>query len=407
MANLSHVTEYGISSAPREEFQRRLEKVRAVMEEKNLDSIIFFSADAIFYLTGSPLIQTERPIALIYTLEGKQALLVPRLELEHAESYLPNCCIACYPEYPGERHPMYFLADLLKEMNLDGRPLGADSDGYPPVYGYSGPSLTQVPDRMEVTLLPRLIQSLKVVKSDYELDLMRESSRWSNYALELLREYTKPGLKEYDVSFRAGNDGAQAMLKTLGPRYRPSALTDGGVLVGYRGQIGTHSYYPHAVTTNAMFRRKDMLGAYSSANIMGYSSELERNFFLGEPTKEQQKYYELVLRLQETALAAIRPGALCSDVDRAAKQFFQEHDIMDAWRHHTGHSLGSGMHENPVFDVGDHTVLEAGMCFSVEPGIYVKGVGGFRLSDTVAIHEDGVELITYYSRNLENLIIDC
>lgn len=406
MPDLGHVSEYGISETPEREFELRLSRVKTALEENRLDGIVFFSADAIRYLTGSPLIQTERPIAFVYAGDGRKAMLVPRLELEHAEQHLKGCRILCYPEYPGERHPMYYLADLLREMKLDAVRLGADSDGSPPVYGYSGPALTQVLDGPGPILIPRLIQNLKVKKSGYELDLMRESARWSNYALSLLQEYTKPGLRESDVSFRAGNDGAQVMLKTLGPRYRPSSLTDGGVLVGYRGQIGTHSYYPHAVTTNAMFRSGDMLGTYSCANVMGYSSELERNFFLGEPTAEQKKYYGLVVELQKTALAAIRPGALCSDVDAAARSFFRENGIEDTWRHHTGHSLGTGMHENPVFDVGDHTVLEAGMCFSVEPGIYVKGVGGFRLSDTVAILEDGVELVTYFSRNLDSLIIE-
>ena len=405
--NLEHVTEFGISQTPQAEFDRRMARMWKEVEEQHLAAMVFFSCDAVTYLTGSPLIPTERPMAFVCTPEGEQAMLVPRLEYEHAQMHLPGCHIACYPEYPGERHPMLFLVDLLKEMGLENKALGADSDGYPPVYGYSGPSLSSVLGRDDLKFFPRLVQKLKGHKSEYELSLIRESSRWSTYALSLLQDYTKPGLREFDVSFQAGLDGAQAMLKTLGKRYQPNSLSDCGVWVGYRGQIGVHSYYPHAVTTNAMFHKGDLLGCYASANVGGYICELERNFFMGEPSDVQRKYYDLTVELQQTALEAIRPGNRCCDVDRAVRGFYAKHGLEDAWRHHTGHSLGSGMHECPVLDVGDETLIEPGMCFSVEPGLYVKDVGGFRLSDTVAVHEDGIELVTYYSRDIESLICPC
>ena len=267
--NLEHVTEFGISKTPQAEFDRRMARMWKEVEEQHLAAMVFFSCDAVTYLTGSPLIPTERPMAFVCTPEGEQAMLVPRLEYEHAQMHLPGCHIACYPEYPGERHPMLFLVDLLKEMGLEGKTLGVDSDGYPPVYGYSGPSLSSVLGRDDLKFFPRLVQKLKVHKSEYELSLIRESSRWSTYALSLLQDYTKPGLREFDVSFQAGLDGAQAMLKTLGKRYQPNSLSDCGVWVGYRGQIGVHSYYPHAVTTNAMFHKGDLLGWESPLTCSG------------------------------------------------------------------------------------------------------------------------------------------
>lgn len=402
--DLSHMTEFGISKTPQKEFDARLARMWKEIESAHLDGMVFFSSASITYLTGSPLVATERPMALVCTPNGGLVMLVPRLEYEHAQMQLPQCCIVCYPEYPGKRHPMYFLGNLLQELGLAQGALGADSDGYPPVYGYSGPSLSQVLGREDLAFFPRLIQKLKVCKSEYELSLIRESARWSNYALALLQEYTKPGLREFDVSFQAGNDAARTMLKTLGGRYHPNSLSDCGVWVGYRGQVGVDSYYPHAVTTNAQFRRGDLLGCYASADVGGYICELERNFFMGPPSEEQRKYYQLVVELQETALEALRPGVRCCDVDAAVQKFYQKHHLEDAWRHHTGHSLGSGMHECPVLDIGDETEVQPGMCFSVEPGLYIKGVGGFRLSDTVAVHQNGIERVTYYSRDIESLI---
>lgn len=400
------ITEYGIRNAPASEFAARQTRVDERLEACGCDAMVFFSADSITYLTGSPLTPTERPIAFIHEPGGRNAILVPRLELEHAEMHLPDVAVTAYPEYPGEKHPLYHLKDLLSQLGLEGKRLAADSDGYPPVYGSYGPALSEVLG-CELTLLPRLIQELKVVKSPFELELMRESARWSNLVMALLQEYTRPGLHETDVSFQAGRDASHIMLQTLGGRYSISGMDTMSAIAGYRGQIGVHSYYPHAVTTNAIFRKGDLLGCYGAAYVLGYSSELERNFFMGEPSDEQRHYYELICELQQRAIAAIRPGEPCSAVDEAVRAFYKEKGLEDAWRHHTGHCLGSGMHENPVFDTGDHTELVPGMVFSVEPGLYVEGVGGFRLSDTIAVHEDHVEVLTYYDRDIEHLTIEC
>jgi Xaa-Pro aminopeptidase len=113
-----------------------------------------------------------------------------------------------------------------------------------------------------------------------------------------------------------------------------------------------------------------------------------------------------MIGMQDAAFEAIRPGRPCSDVDRAVRAFFEKHGLMPYWRHHVGHALGMGIHEAPFFDIGDDTEMKPGMVFSVEPGIYVNGFAGFRHSDTVAVTETGLEMITYYPRDLESLTID-
>ena len=400
------VTIAQLSGIPDGEFQRRWESVSKELEDQDLSGMVFFSASSICYLTGSPLMQTERPIALVYKIGGEKTLLVPRLEYEHAQATVNKCKISCYPEYPGERHPMFCLADVISQMNLNTKRLAADGMGYPGVFGYRGPSLSEVLSDCQITLLPTLIERLKVHKSRFEIDMLRESAKWANYALALLQSYTKPGLREIEVSARACNDAAKAMMQTLGHQFRPSSAIGSGIYTGYRGQIGARSYFPHAVTTNGMFHRGDTLGSGASANIYGYASELERVLFVGEPSPEQVRFYELAVQAQDVAIATIRPGKRCCDVDREMRRFFEENNMMPYWRHHTGHSLGTGDHEAPFFDIGDESPIEPGMCFSVEPGIYVEGLGGFRLSDTVVVHENHLEILTYYSRDIDALICE-
>jgi Xaa-Pro aminopeptidase len=115
--------------------------------------------------------------------------------------------------------------------------------------------------------------------------------------------------------------------------------------------------------------------------------------------------FDHMVALQDIAFEAIRPGVSCSDVDRAVRAYHDEHGLWKYWKHHTGHCIGLRYHEGPFLDIGDDTVIEAGMVFTVEPGLYAAGLGGFRHSDTVAVTEDGTELLTYYPRDLHSLTL--
>jgi Xaa-Pro dipeptidase len=148
-----------------------------------------------------------------------------------------------------------------------------------------------------------------------------------------------------------------------------------------------------------------VLIAGADAVMWSYHSELERTMILGTPSEDQRYFFEHMKAAQEVAFKALRPGAKCSEVDLAVRSYYETHDLMPCWRHHTGHSIGLRYHEGPFLDSGDHTVLQPGMVFTVEPGFYVEGLGGFRHSDTVAITERGMELITYYPRDLASLTI--
>ena len=108
---------------------------------------------------------------------------------------------------------------------------------------------------------------------------------------------------------------------------------------------------------------------------------------------------------QEVAFDAIRPGAACADVDGAVMRYFEQHSLLKYWRQHTGHAIGLRNHEAPFLDVGDHTMLEPGMVFTVEPGLYEPTIGGFRHSDTIAVTEDGLDVLTEYPTDIDSLTL--
>ncbi len=387
-----------------DEHRQRCDRLLEHVEAAGLRGVVLFDRSYILYYTGFAFIPTERPMALVINSRGERGLFVPRLEVEHARASALVDRVDHYLEYPGDLHPMQVLARMLGEMGIRGE-IGADDDGYPWVLGYQGPTLSQLTGAVIHTVRP-FVEAQMMIKSSAELALIRESIRWGNLAHTLLQRYTVVGATETEVSQRASNEATRAMLDAIGPVYRAQALYgEGGAGAGYRGQIGRNSAIPHALANNIAFQPGDVLVTGAGATVWGYESELERTMFVGTPSDEHRRFFDHMLALQEAAFGAMRPGARCSDVDRTVRAYFEQHDLTPYWKHHSGHAIGLRYHEGPFLDSGDHTELKPGMVFTVEPGLYVPNLGGFRHSDTVRITEDGIEVMTYYPRDIASLTI--
>ena len=388
---------------PRAEFEARTGKLLSAICEQRLTGAVLFDNYHITYYTDFAFIPTERPMALLLGSEGERVLFVPRLEQEHAQAEAVVDRVETYPEYPDNPHPMVRLQMLMDGMGIGGL-AGVDTDGYPWILGYQGPSLSDLTgDR-----LPRvgaIVEAQMMVKSPAEIALIQESAKWSHLAHRLLQRHTRPGANETEVSLRASQEATLALVDTLGPLYQARGFFSEGASAGYRGQIGRHAAIPHALTTNAAFQPGDVLVTGASAMVWGYQAELERTLVLGTPSDEQRRFFEHMVAVQQVAFDALRPGARCSDVDRAVRAYYVSHDLLPYWKHHSGHGIGLRYHEGPFLDSGDQTQLEPGMVLTVEPGLYAAGLGGFRHSDTVVINGEGMDLITYYPRDLDSLTL--
>jgi Xaa-Pro aminopeptidase len=386
-----------------EEHGARCDVLLEQAREAGLSGVVLFDPTYVLYYSGFAFVPTERPVALVLGADGTRALVVPRLELEHAESKSALDRVEHYLEYPGAPRAEDALARTLAALGVEGR-IGADQDGYPWILGYRGPTLSELADA-EVVRVAERIEAQLAIKSEAEIALIRESVRWANLAHRLLQRYTRAGVTETEVAQRASDEATFAMLDAIGEIYRAQNAFSSGAHAGYRGQIGRNSAIPHALAGNLVFQEGDVLVTGASAPVWGYLSELERTMFVGEPSGEQERMFSHMLALQELAFEAIRPGARCSDVDESVRAYFEEHDLWTYWRHHTGHAIGLRYHEGPFLDSGDETVIRPGMVFTVEPGLYSPELGGFRHSDTVLVTEEGTEILTYYPRDLTSLII--
>lgn len=387
---------------PETEILARQQSFKEKFRKEGIDGAIIHASIDIFYLTAFHFRPSERPIALIFDPQGDSHLFVPLMEKGHAEAYAHVDHVHDYPEYPGIQHPMNILKDYLTSIGMANIHVGIDGDGYSSPKGYRGPKLSDILVN-QYTSIYGFIESMRMIKSENELALIKTSVRWANYAHELLVNYSKVGRSEIEIETKATSEATIAMVETLGPDYIPNGSPAHAF---YRGQIGPHSAFPHSQTQNLRLETGYNVVSQAAAHVYGYISELERTMFIEEVSKEQEKYFHHIKTAQEIAFEHIKPGAKASAVDAAVQAYFKEEGVHHLTLHHTGHALGLvHTHEAPFFDLGDDTTLEAGMVFSVEPGLFVEGLGGFRHSDTIVVTKDGMEPLTYYPRDLESLII--
>lgn len=389
-----------------EEYQQRCEHLLDAIQRHGYSGVVLFDRDYIIYYCGFAFIPTERPIAFVMNSKGERGMLVPRMEVEHAQANALIDHISHYVEYPDDPHPMVALGKLLDEMSVTGD-IGADQPGYPRIYGYRGPLLSELQTARPITVhsITDDVEDQMMIKSPAEIALLRESLHWANLALRLLQRYTKPGLTETDVERRASDEATRAMVDAIGPVYRGLSMVTAGAYAIYRGQIGRSASIPHMLANNITFEVGDVMVGESTAPMWGYISELERTWFLGRPSDAQKRLFDHMIGAQDTAFKAFETARLTCDIDNAVRAYFAKHELEPYWRHHTGHAIGLRSHEGPFLDRGDKTALKPGMIFTIEPGLYAPEIGGFRHSDMVLVTEGSAELMTFYPRDLDSMII--
>lgn len=386
-----------------DELATRRARLLEHMRRAGAAGLVLWDPHRVLYFTGFAYIPTERPIAFVMNESGESAMFVPRLELEHARSRTGFERVDHYIEYPHDPHPMLVLVRTLESMGVRGS-VASDHDGYPWVLGYRGPALSELTGSA-VLPITGVVEDLMMVKSPAEVALIRESCRWGHLAHRLLHQYTRVGVTETEVSQRASQEATREMIATLAGHYRSLSMWADGPSAGYRGQIGRQSAIPHALNENIVFQPGDVLVTGASCPMWGYESELERTMFVGAPSAACRTIFDHMCQSQELAIAALRPGTPCSEVDRRVREYYEAQGLLPHWKHHTGHAIGLRYHEGPFLDVGDRTAIEVGMVFTVEPGLYLPELGGFRHSDTVLVTAGGPELLTDYPRDLESLTI--
>jgi len=399
--------EIGELKISKAEHRSRVERIQKQLRRKRLGALYLTSSTRILYTTGFSHISTERPLAAVIPDEGLPFFMAPCLEYDHIRQECPLAGdVLTYPDYPGKIHPMRVFAKFMGEKGLASSSIATDSlEGAAGGYGYRGPALRDLMRRAKFVGGRDIVDNMRLIKSRQEVRLLLESAKWSELAHDILLENTRAGLHDTMVAVRSSYDALGRMLRKLGQSYVQMKIALSPVVVGFRGQVGANSAIPHAVYTKNKIRRGDVLVTEAGVEVGGYTSELERTLIVGKPSSRAKRCFGAMLNAQNAALKEFRPGIRCGRIDEAAAKSVEESGLKEGLRHHAGHGIGLDGHEPPWLDPGDRTVIREGMVFSCEPGLYFPGYAGFRHSDTVVITRKGMDFITHYPREIEELTI--
>ena len=326
---------------------------------------------------------------------------MPAVEKEHAESVAGVDHVEVYFEYPGVRHPMEYVAGVLRSINANPARVAADHDGYVPYWGYRGPRLSELLGAVPVDG-EMLVESLRRVKSAAELECLQVSCDWATRAHRRMQDAIRPGRTEMECYQPAATESLTEIIREL-PGWRPRGFGGDGLTAMFVG--GRSTAMPHGFVKGHGLQAGDVLVSGASADIDGYHSELERTMVIGDPAPAVEAAFQAMLALQDRAIEVLAPGVPVAEVELEVVKLAQELGHAAHVRHHVGHSIGLEGHEAPFLDRGDDAVLEAGMEFTIEPGIYLPALGGFRHSDTVVVTAGGRRVMTDYPRDLASLVI--
>lgn len=234
---------------------------------------------------------------------------------------------------------------------------------------------------VELVELGKKVSDLRQVKTEREQEILRQAEAIGDRAFAKTLSHLKIGMTEKQVAawleFYMKEEGAE------GFSFETIAAS------------GLHSAMPHATPTDKVLEKGDFLTMDFGCLYQGYCSDMTRTVVMGQADAKQREMYETVLRAQETALQGIRPGMTGKEVDALARDVIEQAGYGKYFGHSLGHSVGLEIHERPNFSTREETVIQPGMVITVEPGIYIEGVGGVRIEDVVIITEDGCENITH------------
>jgi len=238
---------------------------------------------------------------------------------------------------------------------------------------------------------------MRAVKDDAEVALIAEAARITAAGVEASLVCCGPDATELDVD----GAGTAAVMRSVG-RFGIDVTVD---LLTMTPSGSVRSALPHALSTSRRLRDGDVLIHTRQVGLNGYRAELERTAFIGTPGDAMMRAFEAVRAAQRAAIASVGPGIPCSDVDRAARRILGDAGLASYTIHRTGHGIGLSAHEPPYLRYDNDAPLESGMVITVEPGIYIRGIGGFRHSDTVLVGPDGPRVLTSFPTDAETLTL--
>ena len=373
-----------------DEYRTRLKNLQLKVLDAGLDLFIVSAFDSIYYLCGAGFEPLERPFFLLVYPSDRPRLLVPKLDQEHMlkAHNIDAGDIHTYWEYPATSGRNW--SDCL--LRLIG---SAQNIGIEPTLSMD---IAKRLDGYNIQVTP-LVEQLRLVKSLTEVEMIRRAARYADFGVErlLATSYFGATVAEGFAESRA----VQSRIIREVDDWEP--LTTRVIMATWAAPF---SAMPHSVPDLNDRLAEGPHVAMVLTRVNGYAAESERTYFTAPPSAESVTAFQAMTEARRLAFEMIRPGVDCGEIDAAVNGFLRKegYGSDDVRLHRTGHGFGLGNHEAPWIAEGSHDRLAENMVISIEPGIYLAGLGGIRHSDTVLVTRDSYELLTHVPIALDSLV---
>ena len=339
-----------------------------------IDAYVIFSPQNRFYFTSFPssfgcVVLAENEKTFItdsrYMLEAREKLNGFKLVVLHSHGELYKCII-----------------EALKSANA--KSVGFE-DSYISYNEYK--KLKAELADFKLVQASAAIELLRSVKTETEIAKIAEAQKIAERALRKVLPLIKPGVTEREIS----------------AELTYAAVTEGADSMSFDTvcAFGENTAKPHHVPSTKKLDKNDVVLLDFGVKYQGYCSDMTRTFFVGEPNPELSVIYSVVLEAQSYALKHIKAGMTCHEADSLAREYIRANGYDAQFSHSLGHGVGLEIHEMPSVRENGQDVLENGMVITVEPGIYIDGLGGVRIEDTVVVRENGVDNLTEFEKTIE------
>lgn len=359
--------------------KNRVQKIAAMLNERGSSAVFIGPSTDLEYIADIEMFSDERTKGLMISSKGECFALCPSLYKEEMRAAMSEAHFEIWEDHEGFKDA--FRAGC--------RNLGVENGT---IEINDGVLAVDAIDMMNVVPAKfvngaHLLSPLRMRKDERELELMRRASEINDAVMEDVAGFVKAGVAEWEVRDfllkRYDERGGE------GPSFRPIIASGPGASM------------PHYHSYDRTIERGDFVIVDMGCRYKRYCSDMTRTFCVGEPTDEQRKIYDIVLKAQCTGEESIKRGVTGQDVDRASRKIIEDAGYGKYFFNRVGHGIGIAVHEGPYIIEGNDVPLEPGNVFSVEPGIYVEGQFGVRIEDLVAIREDGTaEILNHFTKEL-------
>jgi D-alanyl-D-alanine dipeptidase len=361
-----------------EDFAARMERAGRAAQDAGLAGVLVTPGPDLLYLTGyAPMAITERLTMLVISPDSEPAMVVPTLERPDAES-APGSSKLTLTGWSDGSDPYEAAASRLDPQ---GRYAISDAAWAMHLLGLQ----SRLPES-EYVAMTEVLPMLRAVKDADELERMTAAGEAADAAFYDILEVQFADRKETDI----GADLAEAL--------EAHGHSEVDFTVVGSGPNGAN---PHHDVGGRVIEEGDMVVLDFGGLKDGYSSDTTRTVHVGEPTEEERKVHEIVREAQQAGYDAVRPGIACQEIDRAARAVIADAGYGEQFIHRVGHGIGLTSHEPPYMVEGEEHLLEPGICFSIEPGIYLRDRFGVRIEDIVTVIEGGARRLNNTPRELQ------